>query len=153
MPRSRVQINADYNVVLFNALKVYYFRARVGDAELEAPPDIQKALMHILIIIRRTFASNGNELHDRLQWPLFLAGIETDDGFHSDWVLSRISKNRQKRVLEMVIQRQTYSRSRLKRLSIHEIRDLLFEGQMDESIGLLGAECNSLWDILAEFCS
>jgi hypothetical protein len=143
-------MNADYDVVLFNALKVYYFRAKVADIEMEAPPDIQVALKNILNIIRRTFASNGNELHDRLQWPLFLAGIETDNGFYSDWILSRISKNKAKGVLETVIQRQTYSESRLKRLTIHQIRGLLLEGHTNESFSFTRLEQDSFWDILAE---
>jgi Fungal specific transcription factor domain len=151
MPRSRVQMNADYDVVLFNALKVYYFRAQAGDIEMEAPPDVRVALKNILTIIRRTFASNGNELHDRLQWPLFLAGIETDDGFYSDWVLSRISKNRAKTALETVIQRQTYTENRLKRLTIHQIRCLLFEGSARQTLALEGGEELSFWDTLAEF--
>jgi hypothetical protein len=151
MPRSRVQMNADYDVVLFNALKVYYFRAKVADTEMEAPPDIQAALKNILNIIRRTFASNGNELHDRLQWPLFLAGIETDNGFYSDWILSRISKNKAKGVLETVIQRQTYSESRLKRLTIHQIRGLLFEGHANENLTFPGVGQDSFWDTLAQF--
>ena len=151
MPRSRVQMNADYDVVLFNALRVYYFRTKVAETESETPPEIQAALKNILTIIRRTFASNGNELHDRLQWPLFLAGIETDDGFYSDWILSRISKNRARAALATVIQRQTYSGKSVKRLSIHQIRSLLYKGQEGDYLTLPGAGRDSFWDTLEEF--
>jgi Fungal specific transcription factor domain len=143
-------MNADYDVVLFNALKVYYFRTTVAETESEAPPEIQTALKTILTIIRRTFASNGNELHDRLQWPLFLAGIETYDGFYSDWILSRISQNRARAVLETVIQLQTYSGKSIKRLNIRQIRSSLFDGKRMESLALHGAGLRSFWDTLEE---
>lgn len=130
---------------------MYYFRTTVAETESEAPSDIRTALKDIMTIIRRTFASNGNELHDRLQWPLFLAGIETDDGFYSDWILSRISKNRSKVALETVIHRQTYSGRRLKRLTINQIRFLLLESQASGSLSLSGVGRDSFWDTLAEF--
>jgi hypothetical protein len=41
MPRTQVLMNADYDIVLFNALKIYYFRTTVGDIEMETPPDIE----------------------------------------------------------------------------------------------------------------
>jgi len=149
IPRTRVQMNADYDVVLFNALRVYYFRTTVDVGESAAPQHIRAALKSIMTIVRRTFASNGNELYDRLQWPLFLAGIETDDGFYSDWILSKLPKNRAKAALENVIQRQTYSEKSLRRLTIHQIRSLLFESQGDGT--LPGVEHHSFWDALERF--
>ncbi|KAE9378607.1 hypothetical protein N431DRAFT_363208 [Stipitochalara longipes BDJ] len=152
MPRTRVKMNADYDVVLYDALKVYYFRTTVAEAESEAPPDIRRALKNIMTIIRRTFASNGNELYDRLQWPLFLAGIETDDDFYSDWILSRLPNNRARAALKTVIQRQTYSEKSLRRLTMHQIRCLLFESQASGSSAVpIGAGQHSFWDTLEKF--
>jgi hypothetical protein len=139
-------VNADYDVVLFNALKIYYFRTTVPDILMEAPEDVQIALENLVAIIQRTFDSNGNKLHDRLQWPLFLAGIETHQSFF--WILSRIAKNRTRAALETVIQRQSYSGKRLKRLTIYEIRSLLFEGQTSEPLTLAGVGQDSFWDTL-----
>jgi hypothetical protein len=143
-------MNADYDVVLFNALKVYYFRTTVTDLETKAPSDIQTALKNLLTIIRRTFDSKGNKLLDRLQWPLFLAGIETDDGFYSDWILSRISKSRARTALETIIQRQSDSGKRMKRLTIHQMRSLLFEGQTSQAFALSESEQDTFWDSLVD---
>jgi hypothetical protein len=151
MPRTQVLMNADYDIVLFNALKIYYFRTTVGDIEMETPPDIELALKSLLTIIQRTFASTGNELHDRLQWPLFLAGIETPNGFYSDWILERMTKNRARAALKTIIQRQSYSGKQLKRLTMYQIRSLLFEGEASENVALPGAGEGSFWETLAEF--
>lgn len=142
-------MNADYDVVLFNALRVYYFRSTVDEGESAAPQHIRIALKNIMTIIRQTFASNGNELYDRLQWPLFLAGIETDDGFYSDWILSKLPKNRARMALETVIQRQNYFEESLGRLTMHEVRSILFESQCSGS--LPGVGHHSFWDTLESF--
>ncbi len=129
-PRTRrTHINADYDVVLYNALQVYFFRTTITDLEMETPREIQLVLEELLRIGRRTFVSNRNELHDRLEWPLFLAGIEIEDkeGFKVDWIDARLSR-RPRLALQRIIKLQEYSPGRRVRLEMSRIRNLLNGG-------------------------
>lgn len=128
-PRDRVLINADYDVVLFHALKVYYFRVNTSDSDTtEIPSDVQLALKNMLDIIQRTFASKSSDLHDRLQWPLFLAGIETDNGIYRNWIVSNITSRRAREALQKTIDHQSCSG---KRLAMSVIKALLCESDLD----------------------
>jgi hypothetical protein len=122
-------MNADYDVVLFNALRVYYFRATLSDLEVETPPEVETALESLFFVIERTFASKNNDLHDRLQWPMFIAGIETNNRIYGQWILSKITKNRARAALEQTIEAQSLTG---KRLTMSEIRALLYDGDLDE---------------------
>lgn len=123
-PRARVLVNADFDVVLFNALQVYHFRSTIVDLNIETPVDIQASIKTILTIIQRTFASKSTELHDRLQWPLFLAGIETSDPIYRDWIFSRLTSSRVAGALKKTLDAQEFSGHRL---SMPEVRNLLYE--------------------------
>lgn len=131
-PRTRVLINADYDVVLFNALKVYYFRTTI-DLGIETLQDVEKALKTLIFVIQRTFVSKNNELHDRLQWPLFLAGMETDDGIYREWILSRITNKQARAALQQTIDHQICSG---KRLAMSTIKDLLSSTEANETSSL-----------------
>ncbi|KUJ09596.1 uncharacterized protein LY89DRAFT_690066 [Mollisia scopiformis] len=125
----RVLINADYDVVLFHSLRVYYFRAIISDSNTaEIPQDIKQALDIMLDIIQRTFASKSSELHDRLQWPLFLAGIETDNGLYRKAIMSSITSRRAREALQKTIDHQTCSG---KRLAMSVIKALLCESDVE----------------------
>jgi hypothetical protein len=50
-------MNAGYDGVLFNALKIYYFRTVNLDPSIETPSEVQTALKTVLCIIERTFVS------------------------------------------------------------------------------------------------
>jgi hypothetical protein len=132
MPRTRVLINADYDVVLFMALRIYYFRTTCLEPSVASPLEIETALKNLLSIVQRSFVSSKGQLHDRLQWPLFLAGIETDDGIYKEWILSRITKNRARSALQQTIDIQNSSG---KRLGMGEIRTLLYDGDAGDSFG------------------
>ncbi|KAE8445734.1 hypothetical protein EG329_012913 [Mollisiaceae sp. DMI_Dod_QoI] len=148
-PRNRVLINADYDIILFHALRVYYFRTTTVDSNTaEIPPDVQMALKHMLDIIKRTFASKSrasNDLHDRLQWPFFLAGIETDDGIYRDWIVSNITNQRAKEALQKTIDHQSCSG---KRLAMSVIKALLCESELVSSYPL--SEENSFLETIIE---
>jgi hypothetical protein len=93
---------------------------------MKTPPDIKDSLKIILTIIERTFTSRGTELHDRLQWPLFLAGIETKDSIYRAWIFSRLTSDRVAMVLQQTIDAQAVAG---KRLRMADIRDLLYQGE------------------------
>jgi hypothetical protein len=139
-------MNADYDVVLFNALRVYYFRATLSDLEAETPPEVEAALESLFFVIERTFASKNNDLHDRLQWPMFIAGIETNNRIYGQWILSKITKNRARAALEQTIDVQSFTG---KRLTMSEIRALLCDGDSDE-LGNLPLERSSFLGAIME---
>ena len=109
--------------MLFNALQVYYFRATISDLRMETPPEYQKCLKTLLTIVSRTFASRNSELYDRLQWPLFIAGIETKDEVYQNWI-SMLVCGRAAATLERVLHIQNNSGTRL---TMHEIRGMLYD--------------------------
>jgi hypothetical protein len=130
-PRPRILVNADFDVVLYHALKVLHYRSVVLDLADPTPPDIQASLKTILTIIQRTFSSTSTELHDRLQWPLFLTGIETNDAVYREWILTRITSQR---VAEALIEITEAQENAGQRLSMLEVRSVL---QGDTSSNLL----------------
>jgi len=92
---------------------------------MDTPPEYQKCLKTLLTITSRTFASRNSELYDRLQWPLFIAGIETDDEVYRNWI-SMLSRGRAAEALERVLYIQNVSG---KRMTMHEIRELLSDAE------------------------
>ena len=139
-------MNADYDVVLFNALRVYYFRATLSALEAETPPEVEAALESLFFVIERTFASKNNDLHDRLQWPMFIAGIETNSKINGQWILSKNTKNRARAALEQTIETQSFTG---KRLTMSEIRALLCDRDSNE-VGTLPLERNSFLGAIME---
>lgn len=111
--------------MLFHALQIYHFRSTVAGCWTETPIEIQESAKIIPTIIQRTFSARGTELHDRLQWPLFLAGIEIRDTIYRDWILSRITNNRVAGALQQVIDVQESAGIRM---SMIAIRNLLYHG-------------------------
>jgi hypothetical protein len=57
MPRTRVLVNADYDVVLFNALRIYYFRSTMVDLTMKTPLEICTALKNLLSVVQQTLLS------------------------------------------------------------------------------------------------
>jgi hypothetical protein len=116
-------VNADFDVVLFNALKIYYFRSTVCDLKIETPQEIENSLKAILTITQRTFSTRSTELHDRLQWPLFLTGIETNDTIYQEWIFSRLTGSNVATSLQHILDAQALAGQRL---SMMEIKDMLY---------------------------
>jgi hypothetical protein len=109
-------------VILFNALRIYYFRSTVSNLTVATPLDINTSIDVVLTIIKRTFSSQSTELHDRLQWPLFLAGIETENTIYQDWILLRLTNKGVTEALQSVWDARALVR---RRLSMLEVRQLL----------------------------
>jgi hypothetical protein len=104
----------------------------------KTPSEIECSLETILTIIQRTFDSRSTDLHDRLQWPLFLAGIETSNGIYREWIFSRLSSDHVATALQNALDAQSCTG---KRLCMAEIRDLLYSSEepslLESSIGFL----------------
>jgi hypothetical protein len=135
LPRPRVNVNADYDVILFNALRIYFFRSTLPSSSLPlsipTPLHITEAIKTLLTIIERTFVSKGTELHDRLQWPLFLAGIETDDLVYRRVILERMTSRRVEKALRRILERQ---KREGRRLEMRSVRGFFYE-ESDELCG------------------
>jgi hypothetical protein len=88
-------INADYMVAYFYALRIYKFRCfQQGDrAAIIAPSEVQTSVDSILRIAQRSFSSQPvDQMVERFQWPLFIAGIETSDNIHKEWISAKLKK-------------------------------------------------------------
>jgi hypothetical protein len=102
-------INADYMVPYFWALRIYKFRCFIqGNESPVTPPEIQTCLNSILTVAQRTF-STGYEEHiaERFQWSLFMAGIETADSIHREWVASKLYRARLRRAFQCILDMQS----------------------------------------------
>lgn len=106
---------------MFNALRIYYFRSTIEDLGIETPSNVRASLKTLLSIVQRTFTPKGTKYNDRLQWPLFLAGIETDDGIYREWIMSTMTSGSVLMVLRRTLDAQRASGMRL---TMTEIRDM-----------------------------
>lgn len=74
--------------------------------------------------------SKGTELHDRLQWPLFLAGIETDDLVYRRVILERMTSRRVEKALRRILERQ---KREGRRLEMGSVRGCFYGGSEELS--------------------
>lgn len=119
--RIRKQTYGSVSVAYFHAIRIYIFRCAVEPASADTPPDIQTALSTVLKIARRVHrvgssssndsssysARDEQEIFHRLEWPLFIAGVESKDVFYQDWIIWKMQKTSIKKALERVIEEQT----------------------------------------------
>jgi len=122
-PRPRLLTNAEFIVSYFYAVRIYHFRSSITDAKdkEERPFAVSRALAAILDIAQRTFATGNEELYERMQWPLFMAGLETSDAIHKEWILEKLSIGTFKETLSEITRIQESSG---KRSGIGEVRKL-----------------------------
>ena len=79
--------NLRFIVPLFYAAQVDFYRttSRPG----EQPPKLAQSVSSILQIATIIYENEPPSSMRRIAWPLFLAGVETDDAIHTTWVLER----------------------------------------------------------------
>lgn len=120
--RPRFLVNADWILSYFYAIRIYHFRYAVQDKDRNARPKVVKrALKSLLNIAQRIFAKGDDEHYERLHWPLFMAGIETSDPIHREWILERLSSGRFRTVMEKVLKIQHLSGIRANMSLIREM--------------------------------
>jgi hypothetical protein len=90
---------------------------------MTTPLDIQLSVDSIVSLVQRSFSSSSTELHDRLQWPLFLAGIETKIAIDRESIFSKLTSERVARALRGTLDAEALAGQRL---SMTEIRNLLY---------------------------
>ncbi|PQE10212.1 Fungal transcriptional regulatory N-terminal protein [Rutstroemia sp. NJR-2017a WRK4] len=121
-PRPRFLMNADWVVSYFYAVRIYHFRysTRIEDPN-SRPKVVKKALKSLLAIAHRVSSKSYEEHFERLHWPLFMAGLETSDPIHREWILEKFSSGKFRSVLERVVMIQHLSGSRVGMSLIREM--------------------------------
>ncbi|TGO68939.1 hypothetical protein BOTNAR_0017g00020 [Botryotinia narcissicola] len=120
--RPRFLINADWILSYFYAIRIYHFRYTTQNEDRNTRPKVVKrALKSLLDIAQRIFAQGDEEHYERLHWPLFMAGIETTDTIHREWILGKFSSGKFKTVLEKVLKIQHLSGTRVHMSLVREM--------------------------------
>ncbi|KAI9649840.1 hypothetical protein NHQ30_002422 [Ciborinia camelliae] len=120
--RPRFLVNADWILSYFYAIRIYHFRYTTQNEDRNARPKvIKRALKSLLDIAQRIFAKGDEENYERLHWPLFMAGIETSDKIHREWILEKFSSGKFRTVLEKVLKIQHLSGTRVHMSLIREM--------------------------------
>ncbi|PQE03715.1 specific transcription factor domain protein [Rutstroemia sp. NJR-2017a BBW] len=120
--RPRFLMNADWVVSYFYAVRIYHFRysTRIEDPN-SRPKVVKKALKSLLALAHRVSSKSYEEHFERLHWPLFMAGLETSDPIHREWILEKFSSGKFRSVLERVVKIQHLSGSRVGMSLIREM--------------------------------
>ncbi|OKL63737.1 hypothetical protein UA08_00225 [Talaromyces atroroseus] len=122
-PQSRTCINADLSVAFYHGVRIYLFRSTLQSLDVPTPPAVQESVDMILSIALRLFNSGGSfsslglgredALFHRIEWPLFIAGVESKDIIHQDWIRQKMGERNTKVALERVLQEQQLTRLRV----------------------------------------
>ncbi|KAK0735380.1 hypothetical protein B0T21DRAFT_289740 [Apiosordaria backusii] len=92
--RDRVMLNADWAGVNFYTLRIYHFRCSLTEENMpfSSPETVKVAdtVDSLMLLIQKSLATGRQDQPDRMQWPLFWAGIETTDRFKRVWVLGEL---------------------------------------------------------------
>lgn len=89
---------------VFYALHVYLDRATTnGFGSTPVSPHTQRALAALLAVAYKTIAAGPVQLLERFQWALLIAGVETSDPIHRDWIRANISDPGFKNMLGVVL--------------------------------------------------
>lgn len=90
---------------VFYALRVYLDRATTrGFGSTPVDPETQRAYHVLLKIAHKTVATGPVQLLERFQWALLVAGMETADAIHRDWIEDTISDPGMRDLLRIIQQ-------------------------------------------------
>ncbi|KAL5364533.1 hypothetical protein BJX96DRAFT_168359 [Aspergillus floccosus] len=99
-----IPLMAYVTTAVFYALHVYLDRATThGFGSTPVSPVTQQALAALLAVAYKTIAAGPVQLLDRFQWALLIAGVETSDPIHRDWIRANISDPGFKDMLGVVL--------------------------------------------------
>ncbi|KAK3686109.1 hypothetical protein B0T22DRAFT_241469 [Podospora appendiculata] len=119
--RDRLMANSDWAVANYYALCIYRFRCSLmmagedggGTASLlTSSPQVQEdegiteTVETLLNLVQRSLAAGDKGQQDRLQWPLFWAGIETTDTFKLFWIFDHLTNQGLHTALRLVLAEQ-----------------------------------------------
>lgn len=138
--RSPARMNMDLTVARFHATRIYFHRSSLPKntpfvRDPTIPPLMQSSLSAILAIAQSVFSLSVSHPYERLQWPLFMVGIETEDFIHLDWVLSHMRKSALKTALKRVMKAQEATGLRLTMDAVRNVVGNVDAG-MDDSMSV-----------------
>ncbi|KAM0360598.1 hypothetical protein ACHAO7_006762 [Fusarium culmorum] len=108
---------------IFYALQIYLQRSRDSPfGQTPIPQDIDTALKELVAAAYQTIATGPVQLLERFQWALLIAGMETHDPVHQDWISANISDPVIKGVLNLVLAAKGQSDEGV---SMEAVRDLV----------------------------
>lgn len=121
-------------VTFFHAIQIYFHRSRDSYfGQLPVPNEIQQNLSELIATAYYTIATGPVQLLERFQWSLLIAGMETHDPVHLEWILATLSDPILKNILNTVKEEQQ-SRS----ISIKNLRQIIDPVSHDEISGNVG---------------
>lgn len=121
-PRNRLLCNIDTTVAHFYTLRLYQF-VLVSPPCIQPPPAVQEGLSLLFSLAQRSLTHGVADQRYRLAWPLFFAGIVTDDAIYQDWVLGHMPPCSIRDTLNNIISLQRSLG--VKRLPLDNIRQIL----------------------------
>ncbi|KAM7212377.1 hypothetical protein V8F06_012250 [Rhypophila decipiens] len=119
-PRGRDLSNCDWAVANFYSLCIYQRRCSAQVQEEGYTRRDDGVLDKLLTLIQRSLAVPDKGQADRMQWPLFWAGIEADTQFSRDWISDRLVNPSLKNALQIVLMEQADG----SRISVMRIREI-----------------------------
>ncbi|KAJ4129249.1 hypothetical protein NW768_007784 [Fusarium equiseti] len=109
-------------VTILHALQIYLHRSRESAfGETPVPPEVATSLRELVEVAYHTIAMGPVQLLERFQWALLIAGIETRDPIHRDWISASISDPVIKSVYDHVLAVKGTSDT----VSMEAVRDLI----------------------------
>ncbi|KAI1050706.1 hypothetical protein LB507_009349 [Fusarium sp. FIESC RH6] len=109
-------------VTILHALQIYLYRSRDSAfGETPVPPEVETALTDLVAVAYHTITIGPVQLLERFQWALLIAGIETHDPIHRDWISASISDPVIKSVYHQVLAAKGMSDT----VSMEAVRDLI----------------------------
>ena len=109
-------------VTILHALQIYLYRSRDSAfGETPVPPEVETALTDLVAVAYHTITIGPVQLLERFQWALLIAGIETHDPIHRDWISASISDPVIKSVYNHVLAAKGMSDT----VSMEAVRDLI----------------------------
>ncbi|KAG4434825.1 hypothetical protein IFR05_009696 [Cadophora sp. M221] len=85
--QKRLISNVRYIVPNFHATVLQFLRITRFDKGLDERQRL--SLREIMTLAFKSFKHEGDTAMMRITWPLFMAGLETDDLLHREWILDR----------------------------------------------------------------
>jgi hypothetical protein len=105
-PRPKIPLLAYVSITFFYALQIYFLRSSAQGFGSDTCLSVQNALKCLISTAHLALNVGPVQLLERFQWALLIAGIETDDVVHRDWIFANISDPGIKKLLRVILDRK-----------------------------------------------
>ncbi|KFZ10557.1 hypothetical protein V502_08054 [Pseudogymnoascus sp. VKM F-4520 (FW-2644)] len=116
-----IWLNCAISAVVFHALQICWARCNESVFGSVASPSTKGAMESLLTLAHRICSRGSPPKFERFHWALFIAGIETNDLLHREWILGKIAGVR----LNLAIVKVLAVKDRTGTISMTTIRKLL----------------------------